>query len=71
MLRERVAGDIYVFRSELWMALPVDLPAGSYTLAVGWYDAAPPAQRLAAQGTKGQLLENDLLVLPAKVGISP
>ncbi len=53
------------------LALPADLPAGSYTLAAGWYDAAAPAQRLAAQGTNAQPLENDLFVLPLKVDISP
>jgi hypothetical protein len=46
------------------LALPADLPAGSYTLAVGWYDAAAPAQRLEARGEEGQPLTDNVLLLP-------
>jgi 4-amino-4-deoxy-L-arabinose transferase-like glycosyltransferase len=54
-------GEILVDRVEL--ALPADLPPGSYTLAVGWYDAAAPAQRLAAVDAAGQPLADNVLLL--------
>ncbi len=46
------------------LALPADLPAGSYTLAVGWYDAAAPAQRLEALDGRGQSLTDNVLLFP-------
>ena len=46
------------------LALPTDLPAGSYTLAVGWYDAAAPAQRLEALDGRGQSLTDNVLLFP-------
>jgi hypothetical protein len=55
-------GEILLDPVEL--ALPADLPAGSYTLAVGWYDAAAPAQRLEARGEEGQPLTDNVLLLP-------
>lgn len=62
-------GEILLDPVEL--ALPADLPAGSYTLAVGWYDAAAPAQRLAAVDGQGQPLEGDILTLPAVIIVQP
>lgn len=58
-------GEILLDPVEL--ALPADLPAGSYTLAVGWYDAAAPAQRLAAKDGQGQPLADDVLLFPEVV----
>jgi 4-amino-4-deoxy-L-arabinose transferase-like glycosyltransferase len=62
-------GEILLDRVEL--ALPADLPPGSYTLAVGWYDAAAPAQRLAALDDAGTPLESDALVLPVTITVQP
>ncbi len=62
-------GEILLDPVEL--ALPADLPAGSYTLAVGWYDTAAPAQRLAALDGWGQPLADDALLLPLRVVILP
>lgn len=56
-------GEILLDPVEL--ALPTDLPAGNYTLAVGWYDAAAPAQRLAARDAEGRPLVDNVLLLPA------
>jgi hypothetical protein len=53
------------------LALPADLPAGDYALAVGWYDAAAPAQRLPISTTQGQALAEDLFVLPGVIVIAP
>lgn len=53
------------------LALPADLPAGSYTLAVGWYDAAAPAQRLAATDGQGQPLADNVLLLPEPAVTQP
>lgn len=43
-----LAGEILL--DEVALALPADLPPGRYTLAVGWYDATAPAQRLRVAG---------------------
>lgn len=53
------------------LALPADMLPGNYTLAVGWYDAAAPAQRLEARGEEGQSLTNNVLLLPLEVVLQP
>lgn len=64
-----LAGEILLDPVEL--ALPADLAAGRYTLAVGWYDAAAPAQRLAAFDGQGQALADNVLLLPELVLTQP
>jgi hypothetical protein len=50
------------------IAIPLDdLPPGTYTLAVGWYDPAAPEQRLPALGPGGEALPEAALGLPAPI----
>ncbi len=62
-------GEILV--DEARLSLPSDLPSGSYTLAVGWYDPATPLQRLPASDRDEQPLPNDAVVLPVRVVVGP
>lgn len=48
------------------LALPTDLAAGNYRLAVGWYDEATQ-QRLAGSADTGQPLADQVLFLPLTV----
>jgi hypothetical protein len=51
---------------------PVDLPAGVYPFATGWYDpAASGMPRLAAQDAGGDRVGGDLVSLPARLVITP
>jgi hypothetical protein len=50
------------------LTAPAELPAGEYQLVAGWYDPAT-ATRLAAVDGQGDLLENDVVVLPVSVEV--
>jgi hypothetical protein len=59
-----------VLVEEARLVLPDDLPAGSYSLAMGWYDART-FERLSATDASGGLLTDDLLILPLQVVVAP
>jgi 4-amino-4-deoxy-L-arabinose transferase-like glycosyltransferase len=62
-------GEMIVDRVQL--TLPAGLAAGSYPLAVGWYDrSAAGAPRLPVRDAAGAPAAGDLFVLPVKV-VSP
>jgi len=61
--------EILVDEAEL--LLPADLAAGSYRLAIGWYDASTPWKRLSAVDAEGQPLQDDLFLLPVTVVVAP
>ena len=58
-----------VLTDEASLVLPADLASGSYSLAVGWYDAAT-LQRLPAKDANGQRLQNDSFILPLNVVVA-
>jgi hypothetical protein len=59
-----------ILRDEVSMVIPDDLAPGSYSLVVGWYDAAT-ASRLPAQDADGRRLQDDVFPLPLKVVVGP
>ena len=59
-------GEVVV--DQVRLAIPADLPAGTYPLATGWYDpAAPGMPRLPAEDSAGARLPDDLSLLPARL----
>ncbi|MBI3957898.1 MAG: hypothetical protein HY328_03735 [Chloroflexi bacterium] len=59
-------GEVFVEQARL--TLPVDLPAGSYPLAVGWYDATTLRRLPAAGATDSEKrVAPDMALLPVKL----
>jgi hypothetical protein len=54
-----LAGEEIEERCGVW--LPQDLPAGAYTLAIGWYPAAG-GERLPVTGADGESLGDQLVL---------
>ncbi len=52
------------------LELPVDLVPGSYSIALGWYDAMT-FERLSAKDAGGLRQAEDLLLLPVRLEVSP
>jgi hypothetical protein len=63
-------GEVLV--EQVRLAIPENLAAGSYPLAVGWYGAAT-LQRLTASDGAGKWTDGDLVTLPVRlvVGTKP
>jgi hypothetical protein len=60
-------GEVLV--DTLSLSIPADLPAGSYRLGVGWYDAATLA-RLPVQDDSGRPMPQDVFILPVELVVT-
>ena len=61
-----------ILTDQVEIDLPADLPAGTYSLATGWFDPAASGQpRLPVKSAAGEALAGDLLTLPVQLKVTP